>query len=332
MSLPTLLMMVVVVALTPPLDADTGSRPDTGTMTLALASPKAWAFNTATVASPRGLSGRIELFGIGADGAATLLCVGSAGWAASIDMPFYADAGLRALTAEGHSADGQIARVTTRLPAGFAASAADEAATRLASRDFPSSQRGTMAAPAKAMVAGGSTDEVAVFAMSTLFTRRRNPGPLVALALWSLVAIAVPLVAMKQQHAPGVSRAAIVVASSLAASLLVANLSTPHPMLYSIGMRSPVAVVAEAEPRQLRYAPASIPGEGFGDVSWDAPEAARTGLRFVLADAVGTRGLPLDALQRYRRIRFKVPPVITLPDKGRALLVSGVYMAWGLDE
>lgn len=334
MKQPALFIMAITMALaltlTSRVGADTGGWPDVGNMTISLGPTKAFAFNTAIVASPRGLSGRIELYGIGADGGRTLLCTSSVGWAPTVDMRFYADADLRALSAEGHSTDGQIMRSTARALPGLAASLADEAAIMLAAPVFPSWERGTGVAPASAMVGAETADDLAAFAMSRLFMPWRNRAPLLVLALWSAIVIAMPLIVGKWQQKPAGRRAACVVASALVVSLLVAVTALPRPRIYSIGTPAHEASGAGAPP--VRYLPNAASGRAWTDIFWDAAEAGTAGLRFILADAVGTAGLPLDSLGPYRRIRFKAAPLVIMLEDGSVVLAPRMMMAWGIHE
>ena len=344
MKQPALFIMAITMALaltqTSRVGADTGGWPDVGNMTISLGPTKAFAFNTAIVASPRGLSGRIELYGIGADGGRTLLCTSSVGWASTVDMRFYADADLRALSAEGHSADGQIMRSTARALPGLAASLADEAAIMLAAPVFPSWERGTGVAPASAMVGAETADDMAAFAMSRLFMPWRNRAPLLVLALWSAIVIAMPLIAGKWRQKPAGRRAACVVASALVVSLLVAVTALPRPRIYSIGTPAP-GVLALGIPAPeasgtgappVRYLPNAASGRGWTDILWDAAEAGTAGLRFILADAAGTAGVPLDSLGPYHRIRFKAAPLIVMLEDGSVVLAPRMMMAWGIHE
>lgn len=333
------MLVLLCVALVPCVVADTSNEPDSGQITLELHVPKAFAFNSATVASPQGLSGDLRLSGIQADGSRTLLCEASTGWSASVDMRFYADAGTRALVVEGRTADGQLARVTVRLARDFQNLAGDETAVRLSALEFPSWRRGTGAEPVSILVPDATPAALATYAMSRLFVSSRNLAPLFVLALWSAVAALTPLVKRSAAATSGRSLA-IVVLAALSISVIVGAMAMPHPRLYSI--RVPAASDAAsaaindaggaAAATPVRYDAVTTAGPGWSGVSWQSANAAPGAPHFVLVDAARTAGLPLSALDRYRHIRFRTAPTIRMSDSGAAMLAPAMLMAWGSDD
>jgi len=320
------MLVLMCVALVPCTVADSANEPDIGQITLELHAPRAFAFNTATVASTSGLSGNVSLFGIEADGSRTLLCEANTGWSTTIDMRFYADAGTRALVAEGHTADGQNARATVRLPRGFQSLAGDEAAKRLSALEFPSWRRGAGARLASSLVPDTAPEALAAYAMSRLFVSARNMAPLFVLALWSAIVMAAPL--RKRPAARPGRAAAIVAVTALSIALIVGAMAVPHTWLYSI--RVPSSSDAASAP--VLYDAVTTAGTAWNEVSWQAADAAPVGLHFLLVDAARTAGLPLSALDQYRRIRFRTTPTIVMSESGTAMLAPAALMAWGSND
>ncbi|HUW71037.1 MAG TPA: hypothetical protein VMX33_12470 [bacterium] len=312
------LVLFIMLAIVPWSGADTTDEPDTGYIIMELDSPRVFAFNTATIASPRGLSGQLQLFGIGSDGNRTLLCLTNVGWAASVDMLFYADAGTRALVAEGRTADGQEARFTVRLQSSYKETVDDEAATRLSALEFPSWQRG----------AGATTDSVAAYAMARLFVPKRTTAPLFMLALWSIIALSWPLWPRLKVAARHGWEVAVFAAAALSLALVIGMMAVPRTWIYSIG----VPAVGGAASASVRHDATTTMSRAWNEVSWNAVGATHGESRFIVIDAASTAGLPLSALDRYRRIRFRTPPTIIIPDSGTAMLAPARLMAWGFDE
>lgn len=322
------LALFIMLALVPWSGADTADEADMGHITMELDSPRVFAFNTATIASPRGLSGRLQLFGIGSDGSHTLLCQTGAGWAASIDMLFYADAGMRALTAQGKTADGQTARVTIRLPPVFQETANDEAAVRLSALEFPSWQRGTGSVPTSSQVPGATADSVASHAMSRLFIPARNTAPLFILALWSVIVLSSPLWPRFRVAARQGWEVVVLTVSALSFAIVIGMMAVPRSWIFSIG----VPAVDGSAYASVRYDATTTMSGDWYKVSWEAVDVASDRLRFVVIDSARTAGLPLSALDRYRRIRFRTSPTIVMNDSGTAMLAPAQLIAWGSDE
>ncbi len=330
------MLVLLCIALVPCVVADASNESDTGQITLELHAPMAFAFNTATIASPLGLSGHLRLSGIQADGSRTLLCETSTGWSASIDMRFYADAGTRALVVDGRTADGQLARCTVRLARDFQNLAGDEAAARLSALEFPSWRRGAGPALTSSLVPDAAPEALAAYAMSGLFVSARNLAPLFVLALWSALVVLVPLGTRPATATLSGRTRAILALAALSISLIVGAMAVPHPWLYSIGVPAIGDAISEAASdaaaTPVRYEALTTAGSAWSGVSWKAANATPGALQFVLVDAARTAGLPLSALDRYRHIRFRTTPTILMSEAGTAMLAPAVLMAWGSDD
>ncbi|MBU0929222.1 MAG: hypothetical protein KKA67_15830 [Spirochaetes bacterium] len=345
----TRLALLARLALAAFMASPAGALP--GSVSIDLGSPRPYAFNEATVRCADGLSERARLVGTGLDGASFLLFEAEFGYADTVSARYYAWPGLSALEFEGFDGDGSPVTAAVRLHAAGFVSGGDPDASELSSLGFPFRQA-PLGRPPRAVGEDGlsalAPEAAARVAASELFAAGRRPFPLAALSLWAVAFVAAaaarwkrgPSGGLRAVGAPGrerepaplaseawLTRAAI--ASAVFAIALIAAGPAPAA-LYSLRLPS---ATGSGSGRAL--AKTERLAGGYRSVSWESAAGAEApgapGLAFIGVRSPLSAAVPLEALLRYDRIRFKRPPLVALDSSGRAVLAPGRFaMAWGV--
>jgi hypothetical protein len=332
-------------------------------------SPTAFSFNEATVSSRNGISGKAMLYGTSVDGTRIKLSEAMVGFAESLTVTYYAWPELVSIAFEGTDGDGASLSASVRLRKSGSGKMAeggawnDQDAGMLAVFEFPVRLQ-TFGAPPRAItveeLAGAGQNQAARIAVARLFVTSRRSVTIMVLALWTIVVFAAASLSGKIQSGEvrrkadrqGKHHTVVLAAVLLAASAVTATTFTAGPApaeLFAVAVAAgsgsdaddrntatPAPATEGTEARSSLLVRRVTSTVSYRSVSWNFPDEAETrtgGLWFMGIRSPQTAAVPVSALQGYRRLRFKTPPLVVTGPDGRAMLAPAPFMlAWGLHE
>jgi len=291
--------------------------------------PRPFAFNEATVWSRDGIAGVARLTGIDSGGGRIPLYEATTGYADELTLAYYAWPGLVAIEFEGFSGTGAALSGTFRLRRGGPDADDDTDAMTLAARSFPYRQLPTRTPRRSIATAGltaGDPETAARTALAQLFVPGRRAAPLAALIVWTAAAIAFAASARKTAT---IKTAALACAVCAMTALSFALGSAPAE-LYAVAIAPEPAAASVALTRR-------VAGSGaYRELFWSGTAEAGSGpgtLWFIGLRSPRAASVPVAALSRYRRIRFKTAPLVVAGRDGRPMLAAAPFiMAWGIHE
>ena len=190
--------------------------------------------------------------------------------------------------------------------------------------------------PAEALASGG-TEIAARTVLSELFVAGRRPLALAAMALWSICSVAFAVGAGRRRKPGRASGHASVSAIPAVAILAIVAMSAAAAAFGS----APAGLYSIVIPQGSGEAPLLLETTGhdsYRDYFWAATgraadDSAARSLRFIGIRSPVSAAVPVSAFDGYRRIRFRMAPVIVTGPGGRPYLAAAPFQtAWGLHE
>jgi len=241
--------------------AATASLPAQGLVLEADPGPT-WSFRAAILRYRGGLSGPVELYGIGLDGSRTLLFRARPDYATELEARFWMDAGLDSLEAVATAAGGGELRTAIALARADGPDAAALSDARFPYREMPWGR-----APRSADFAGNDPGQASRAASASLFAAGREPRNLAVPAAWAALAVAMALVFRGRAKRRWPVAASL--AGAAAGAVLAAVTVAPRAQIWILEMpASDLPFTAELHAGE---------GDGYDLMRWSPPEGGDAG-------------------------------------------------------